>query len=391
MTTCKICGGSDVVALDRRAPVPIAQNLILPTRARALGCPAGALDMLRCTACGFVWNAAFDPALMVYDAAYDNDQNFSRRFQDHTAEVAELIARRVGADGPVDLIEVGCGQGTFMRILGDRFGDRLRSAIGFDPAWQGDPRHLPRGGEVRGEYFGGDSIRAGDPAPNLVVSRHVIEHVPDPLAFLRAIRAGMPAGTPLFIETPDIDWVLRGGVFFDFYYEHCSLFSQTTLALALARAGFVVDRVRAIFDGQYQLAIATAGPDPAPAPALPSGRFDDLGFRTKRNAFIDRLTAFIDDLGPRGSVALWGGASKGVTLCLTLPRASERIGCVIDINARKQGCFLPTSAIPIVSQREAAARGVKDAIVVNPAYLDEIRAALARDGIAISVHSIDDP
>jgi hypothetical protein len=72
MTHCKICESTDAIVLDRRAPVPIAQNLILPTSEAARHCPAGELDMRRCTACGFVWNAAFDPDLMVYDAAYDS-------------------------------------------------------------------------------------------------------------------------------------------------------------------------------------------------------------------------------------------------------------------------------------------------------------------------------
>lgn len=388
MTGCRICGNSDTIRLDRRGPVPIAQNLILPTVEQARHCPAGELDMRRCTACGFVWNAAFEPELMVYDAAYDNDQNFSPRFQQHTAEVAGRIADRVGADGTIDLVEVGCGQGTFMAVMSERFGERMTSAIGFDPAWQGDPRHLPPGGEVRGTYFGHGSIRGDDPVPNLVVSRHVIEHVPDPLAFLRAIRAGVPEGTPLFIETPDIDWVLGGGVFFDFYYEHCSLFAQPTLTLALKLAGFVVDDVSAIFDDQYQLATATAGPVvPVSSVPLP-GTFDDLGFRAKRTAYIDSLAATIDGLGPPGSVALWGGASKGVTICLTLPDSARRLPCVIDINARKQGCYLPTSAIPILSPQAAVASGIRHAIVINPAYLDEIRRDVAAEGLPLSTHAI---
>ena len=43
-----------------------------------------------------------------------------------------------------------------------------------------DPRHLPPGGEVRAEYFTGASLLDNDPSPDVVVSRHVIEHVPDP-------------------------------------------------------------------------------------------------------------------------------------------------------------------------------------------------------------------
>ena len=388
MIVCKICSSPRNIELDARAPVPVAQNLIMPTAQSARNCPSAALDMRRCTNCGFVWNAKFDPNLMVYDATYDNDQNFSVRFQQHTSEVADRIANSVELKHPVNLVEVGCGQGTFMDVLGKRFGSRLRSAIGYDPSWQGDTRHLPPGGEVRGEYFTSGSLRADDPAPDVVVSRHVIEHVPDPIAFLRAIRAGIAEGTPLFIETPDVDWVLRGGVFFDFYYEHCSLFGQHALALALERSGFAVADIRPIFDDQYQLAKAVAGPTDPPGAPPASDRFDDLGFCAKRTAYLDGLAAAIDGLGPAGTVALWGGASKAVTICLTLPRATERLACVIDINERKQGCFLPSTGIPILSPDGAAATGIEHAIVVNPAYLEEIRAGVARQKIDLNIVSI---
>ena len=386
---CAICGSQDSISLDTRSRVPIAQNFILPTVEEALNCPVGALDMQRCTVCGFVWNAAFDSTLMVYDATYDNDQNFSDRFVDHIGQVAARIEREIDADQTINLVEVGCGQGAFMGLMGRRLGNRLRSAIGFDPAWQADPRHLPPCGKVRAKYFRSDSILRDDPAPNLVISRHVIEHVPDPLGFLRAIRGAIPHGTLVFIETPDVDWILRNGVFFDFYYEHCSIFAQPTLVLALELAGFEVKDVRPMFDDQYQLATAVASSEPAARDPLPTGRYDDLGFLAKRAEFIGGLTAAIDGLGPRGSVALWGGASKGVTICLTLPAAGERIGCVIDINERKQGGYLPGSAIPIVSPTEAASRGIKTAVVVNPAYLNEIRAGLARDQLDLEVTSIE--
>jgi SAM-dependent methyltransferase len=388
-TACLICGSPDVLLLEERERVPIGQNLVFSAREAALHCPAGRLDMRRCTACGFVWNAAFDAALMVYDAAYDNSQTFSPRFVAHVDEVADRIAERVRGGRRVDLVEVGCGQGEFIGVLARRFGPRLASAIGYDPAWRGDPRNLPAGASVRGEYFGKDAIRADDPRPDVVVSRHTIEHVPDPLAFLRAIRAAMAEGTPLFVETPDIDWVLERGVFFDFYYEHCSLFALPTLAFALERAGFVVEDVRPMLDGQYQLAQAVAGPLPGGATRPPASGWDDCGYRNKRDAFLAGLTRGIDALGPPGTVALWGGASKGVTLCLTIPAAARRIAATIDINTRKQGGFLPASGIPIVSAAEAAARGVRHAVVVNPVYLDEIRASLATDGLPIEAVSID--
>ena len=389
MTYCAICGSSGILQLETREPVPIAQNLVFPSRETAIDCAAGVLDMRRCTACGFVWNARFDPELLVYDADYDNDQNFSPRFRDHTDKVAEIIAGRISGAGPIALVEVGCGQGRFMAILSEKFGKRLGSALGFDPAWKGDADALPFGSTVRGEYFGPGSLQPDDSAPDVVVSRHVIEHVPDPLGFLCAIRQGIAEGTPLFIETPDIDWALRHGVFFDLYYEHCSLFTPLSLTLALERAGFSVEDVRIVFDEQYMIATAVAGRDRARAEAGRLRRFGDLGYRAKRDRFLAKLGSLIDRRRSEGKVALWGGASKGVTICLMLPEVDQRIDCVIDINERKQGSFMPASGIGIVSPAEAQRRGVKSVIIVNPTYMSEIASLCLQQDLDFALISID--
>lgn len=387
MNSCPICDGGNILTIERRDAVPIAQNLVFPCRHEAIQCPAGPLEILRCASCGFVWNAAFDSALLVYDNTYDNDQNFSPRFRDHTEEVAEVIAANAPCHESVRLIEVGCGQGAFLQVLARKFGDRLQSAQGFDPAWKGDSEALPLHCHVRAEYFNAVLVGLED-RPNLIVSRHVIEHVPDTNYFLRAIRASVRDGALLIIETPDVDWTLRNGVFFDFYYEHCSLFTPLSLSIALEAAGFAVDHIQSVFEEQYMLAVARAAT--LSVARQPAQELGDLGYCDKRDRYLTDLGLLIDCKRQLGLVALWGGASKGVTICLTLQNAGDRIDCVIDINERKQGCFLPTSGISIVGPADAWARGVRTAIVVNPAYLPEIRALCVSQGLDFNLVSIEE-
>ena len=385
--TCAVCGASHSLAVDTRDRVPVAQNLIFPTREAAVNCAEGALDMRRCTACGFVWNDRFDPAALVYDTAYDNDQSFSPRFRRHLEEVAETVADRLAGVTDVDLLEVGCGQGRFLTVLARKLGGRWRSGLGYDPAWNGDLSALPRGAAVRGQCFGAGSLRPGDPAPDAAIIRHVIEHVPDPIMFLQSIRDALAKGTPLFVETPNVDWILKQGAFFDFYHEHCSLFTPHSLRLALERTGFALEEVNSLFDGQYMLAVAVAGA--AVRRPNSQGRFDDLGYVSRRDRFLSELGAVIDQRRGHGRVALWGSASKGVTLCLMLSRAEGLIDCVIDINERKQGGFVPATGTPIVSAAEAHRRGVRSVVVVNPAYMDEVDALCREAGLDFELISID--
>ncbi len=41
----------------------------------------------------------------------------------------------------------------------------------------------------------------------------MLEHVPDPIAFLRSLRDTLPSGVPFFLEVPDLDWILEAGAF----------------------------------------------------------------------------------------------------------------------------------------------------------------------------------
>ena len=111
-------------------------------------------------------------------------------------------------------------------------------------------------------YYGSDSA---DVHADVVICRHVIEHIPDPGVLLGAIRGAL-AQSPsafLFFETPTVEWILRNRTFWDFFYEHCSLFSVNSLTTAFQQAGFQVMRVAPEFGGQYlwlEAGVTSGGP-----------------------------------------------------------------------------------------------------------------------------------
>ncbi|MDA8253270.1 MAG: class I SAM-dependent methyltransferase, partial [Rhodospirillales bacterium] len=248
---CPLCGAAAPAPFLRRDRVPVHQNLPQPSAAAARAVPRGTLAMAACAACGFVFNRAFDPALLRYGPGYDNTQARSPRFAAHLDALARHLVQRRGVRG-ARIVEIGCGDGDFLRRLIDWPGAGNRG-IGFDPAYRGADSE--RGGRLR---FVRDRYR-GEPA-DVVICRHVIEHIAEPRALLAALG---PAR--VFFETPCAGWILRRTVLWDFFYEHCSLFSAGSLAFAFARAGFAPRRVRRVFDGQYLWLEAA----PAAAAAVP--------------------------------------------------------------------------------------------------------------------------
>ncbi|MCC6007834.1 MAG: hypothetical protein JJU40_09160 [Rhodobacteraceae bacterium] len=325
--------------------LPVFQNRMYDTEAEARACPRGDMRLVEDMATGLVRNAAFRQELVDYDAAYQNEQGLSPHFRAHMEDVAGLVEKVMGRER---LIEVGCGKGTFLEMLTARGVE----VTGFDPTYEGDSPL------VRREYFRpGLGLGGGG-----LILRHVLEHIPDPVAFLQLLAEANDRRGLIYIEVPCLDWICDQRAWFDIFYEHVNYFRLSDFSRIFGR---VLHADRA-FGGQYLRVVADLSTLRAPRrdPA------DAVGFPADLTARLAEQTTSgtADDI-------VWGGASKGVIFALLRARAGHPVGRVIDINPAKQGRHLPATGLRVLSPDE----GLRDAapgatiLVMNPNYLDEIR------------------
>ena len=384
---CPICSAPQPTLLDEREHVPIAQNLMYRDRDAAVNCPQGHLRVVRCMACGFAWNSAFDPALLKYDEDYENNQSLSSAFDGHLDKVARLIRDYYGKGGNISAVEIGCGQGYFFSRLERSFEGRITSLLGFDPAYRIQSK-IPEIAHVEQDFFNRETCKKTGIAPDLIVTRHVIEHIADPLEFLRTIRGAARTSTVIAIETPNLQWILDGAIAHDLYYEHCSLFDAASLRFAMELTGFENIEITEQFDGQYLLAFGRAGNSTHPKKrAVPPS---NVNYVTRRIAYVDRWRQRVSkDVADGKKVALWGGASKGVTFALILGDHCSKISAAIDINPVRSGSFMPLTGLPVITP-EAAHRGsITMAYVLNPLYLSEIRQYCLGVGWELKLYIVD--
>ncbi|HEY3887222.1 MAG TPA: class I SAM-dependent methyltransferase [Caulobacteraceae bacterium] len=356
-TACAICGSDRIEPLIARRDTPVFQNAVYADAATATAAPRGDLDYRRCQACGFVWNAAFSSDRLAYSPAYENRQSLSPAFDVHLKRRAAAARALIDGRGGAAIVDVGCGQGDFLDYLAKAApAEPAASLFGFDPAWRGEDGQGPAGARVYRRLFAETEALNGAPA-DLIVSRHVIEHIPEPMEFLAILRRCAGPETRLAIETPDIDWIRRTGAFHDFFYEHCSLFSLPALDKALARSGFLATRLERVFDQQYLWAEARAAPAEAAAPAT--------AYQARWETIIARATA-------AGPVVVWGAGAKGATFVQMFDPDASRIAAVVDLNPAKQDRHLGGTGHKVVSPEAAAAIAPATILVMNPAYEAEI-------------------
>jgi SAM-dependent methyltransferase len=380
---CPICGGSDVYEFLRRNAVPVHQNLVRTSVQDALQVTRGDLALTICPGCGFVFNNAFDMGKLEYSEDYDNTQSHSPFFMDYMADLAKhlLDEERVNNNR---IIEIGCGKGIFLRML---VGDSARgnSGIGFDPSYVGPESDLGERLSFNRCFYdeGCSNIQA-----DVVVCRHVIEHIPQPLELLRTIRLALNNvhAPRIYFETPSVAWILRNQVIWDFFYEHCSLFTVASLRTAFERTGFVVEKVHHVFGGQYLWLEATL--------SNKSGNiYTDAGdipelcrrFAIAEEQLQIKWRTTIMQLAAVGKVAVWGAGAKGTTFVNLIDPERNLIDCVVDLNPKKQGKFVPGTGHPIVGVETLATLGVRSAILMNPNYRRENEGLLVEAGIAIQL------
>jgi SAM-dependent methyltransferase len=202
------------------------------------------IPILRCVSCGLVFLGSFSH---VHESFYDTDytdenhaaydwraflnecrQDDERRFR----QLRPLIANR-------NFLDVGCGAGGVLLLAREH----CRQVTGVEPQsrWRG---LLTEAGVSTVASLG----EVADASQDVISLFHVLEHIPDPLPFLRELLTKSAPGGRLLIEVPNADDALlslyRNKAFSEFTYwsPHLFLYNPGTLARLLEKAGIARER-----------------------------------------------------------------------------------------------------------------------------------------------------
>ncbi|MFT7476827.1 MAG: SAM-dependent methyltransferase, partial [Gammaproteobacteria bacterium] len=318
---CPNCRATNARAVYAVDSIPIHSCVLLDSSEEARAFPVGDMRWAYCPDCTFLFNDAFEPALIDYSSDYEETQGFSRTFSTWLEGVATDLIARYDLTGK-RIVEIGCGRGDFLELI-CRLGDN--TGVGVDPSeTAGRVDHAAGAGlSFLREHFG---PQHRDLEADAIVCRHTLEHIHDPRALLESVRAAIGDEGIVFFEVPDVGRQLDEGAFWDIYYEHCSYFSEASLRHLFESSGFTVVRIEKVYAGQY-LQIAAR---PTAKGRPPAARSVDASIRAhwasavatfSRNceSALGNWNRFLQErLVDHESAVLWGSGSKATGFLTTL-------------------------------------------------------------------------
>ena len=242
--------------------------------------------------------------------------------------------------------------------------------------------------DVRAERFSARHARVPGRA---LVCRHTLEHIPKTRVFLDDVRRWAAAndGADSLFEVPDAGRIIEQKAFWDVYYEHCSYFTDTTLAASFRVAGLEPTRIERVYGDQYLVleAVPAERAEPEPESAAPVIR-SALDFARATEARIRLAASSLEQLHNDGPVVLWQAGGKALSL-LTLTNTDALVAGVVDANRAKRGLFLPGTGVEILAPEDLQGLRPRHVVVMNDVYLDEIATTLAGLRVGASLRPIE--
>ncbi len=377
---CPVCERESMALFFELKDVPVFCNVLHETREEALAAARADLRLAHCAECDLIYNAAFDAERVAYNEQYENALHYSPYFIEYADGLQHELAQRFQLTGK-QVIEIGCGDGEFLQAL---CRDAGANGVGFDPSYPGPDQC----GNVRfiRDYYSSEHAHL---KADFVFARHVLEHIADPIGFLRSLRSsiGTERQAAVYFEVPNALYTFRDMGIWDLIYEHCNYFTETSLSHVFDKAGFSVQRVETAYSGQFLHLDALSHGETRAG--------DCNGIASEVQAFAQRYRAkcrswnqYVGDLLEAGRyIAVWGTGSKGVTFLNTIARGAD-VRSVIDINPRKQGKYVAGTGHRIAAPESLPIDRPITVLVMNPLYREEIERQLTALGVDAELETV---
>jgi SAM-dependent methyltransferase len=267
-------------------------------------------------------------------------------------------------DSPRNILEIGGGSAWIASRLRERYS--TASYVLVDPS----VRDSAAGVEVVLDYF--PSSQLADRSFDLVLGFNVLEHVPDPLSFLRSIRRQLSANGRVILVYPDCERQLLRGDLNVLIHEHLSYFTEESSRWLATAAGFNVLSLHSENDA-FTVVLEAGSSHAEGHPQLNEFKL----IKTSAEAFQNLLTNISDVIRQHldnGHYVGFHGATAGLNTFLFLTCLGDHPNVrLYDGDVSKVGSYLPACSSPIMSSIDGSYAENSLLVISAMSFYEQIR------------------
>ena len=339
---CRACGEADLEPLLDLGQHPIAHRLLADKSQAEYLHP---VKLFLCEKCGLVQLTDPIPPEMLYT---NYNSLSSWKWHPQTTRLVELIG---DLPSPTYILEIASNDGSFLEVLRDK---GYRNVLGVEPALDAQSAAHQRDIETIGAYFTtevAEQIASTRGTCQLIIARHVLEHLADLREFEEALRKVLSPGGHVIIEVPNFEFSLDATDYSAIWKEHVNYFSLASLTWLLGTIGIeIIHSERATYSGDVLIVVGRYTEKPRLTyPDVTHLCDKALAYRER---FLDFRQAFAEYLQmhrTQGGLAAVYGAGCRASSLINFLGLGPYLEFVIDDQPTKQGMFMPGSHLPVVA------------------------------------------
>ncbi len=277
----------------------------------------------------------------------------------------EEFAKKFNLNKKTKAVEIGCGGGEYLSILNKYFDSPL--GVEFDK--KQIELCQKKGLRTSRDFISRQNYNLKKEKMEAFFIFNFLEHIPNPLIFLKGLINNLAPKSFGIIEVPNYDYMLKNKITYDYTPEHLSYFTKKTLKTALTMAGLNVLSVREIWHHHILEAIVSYE------------KIQEYGLNSEFDKKTGSIYSCIDDLinkSHKSGFVVWGACHHSFFI-LSQIKNYKKISCIVDSAVYKENKYSPVTSIKILSPKFLHKLKPDSLLIMASSYSLEILKIIKRD------------
>ena len=346
--SCRICKSNNVKRIFDFGRQPIAHRFLIKPSGKEYTHP---LTVSVCENCSFTFIDDPIPPELLYQEYFCLS---SWKNHPHIPRILDLISQLDDVNKDSRIIEIGSNDGSFLKELYGRGYHRL---TGVEPS-QDSFEQAQKNSYLKtfNSYFNkktAEEIVSKRGRFDLLIARHVLEHIFDLEGFGESIRLAVRPGGYVFIEVPNFEMSITNSDYSAVWEEEPNCFTLVNIERYLGAHGIrILHSEVATFSGEALMILGKmegveieAERNEKEVLVLDKIHKYADAFVSFRDEFAHYLSAFVEE-GKR--LAFYGAGCRANSI-INFLNLEPYIVCMVDDQEEKQGKYMPGSHLPVRS------------------------------------------